>query len=155
MIRALLLCSVVLSAQTEPKLTIGGDVAQPLTLTRSDLAKMPRSSAVSGEREKVGYEGVLLYEILKRAGAPVDKQLGGKAIATYILAEARDGYQAVYSITEADPAIGDASILVADTAGGKPISDENGPFRVVVPSDKKAARSVRMLEKITVVRLRK
>jgi hypothetical protein len=72
-----------------------------------------------------------------------------------VLAEARDGYQVVYTLTELDPAFTSNKIIIADTADGKPLSETQGPFRLVVPQEKKPARSIRMLEKITVVRLRK
>jgi DMSO/TMAO reductase YedYZ molybdopterin-dependent catalytic subunit len=143
----------VLHAQN---LSIAGDVATPLTLAKTDLAKMPRTSATfNAEGTETTYEGVLLYDILKQAGAPLDKQLMGKALATYILAEARDGYQVLYSLAEIDPSFGANKIIVADTINGKPLFDYQGPFRLVVPGDKKGARSIRMLEKITIVRLRK
>src|SRR5580698_10580790 len=94
----------VLRAQN---LTIAGDVATPLTLTKADLAKMARTSATfNGEGAETTYEGVLLYDILKQAGAPLDKQLMGKALTTYILAEARDGYQVVYALADIDPSFG-------------------------------------------------
>jgi DMSO/TMAO reductase YedYZ molybdopterin-dependent catalytic subunit len=146
----------VLRAQN---LNIAGDVATPLTLTKADLAKMPRTSVtVKAEGEdgvESKYEGVLLYDILKQAGAPLDKQLMGKALASYILAEARDGYQVLYGLAEIDPSFGANKIIVADTVNGKPLFEYQGPFRLVVPGDKKGARSIRMLEKISVVRLRK
>jgi hypothetical protein len=136
--------------------TIGGDIPQPVTLTKMDLAKMPRTSVSWSEHgPAVSYEGVLLYEILKAAGAPLDKQLSGKALAAYVLAEAKDGYQVVFTLAEVDPAFTDDKILLADTANGQPLDDTHGPFRVVVPRDKKGARSIRMLEKLTIVRLRK
>lgn len=146
----------VLHAQN---LTFAGDVTNPVTITKADLAKMPRTSAtVKAEGEKGAentYEGALLYDILKEAGAPLDKQLTGKALASYILAEARDGYQVVYTLAELDPNFGANKIIIADTLNGKPLPENQGPFRLVVPGDKKGARSIRMLEKISVVRLRK
>jgi DMSO/TMAO reductase YedYZ molybdopterin-dependent catalytic subunit len=148
-----LLFSGILLAQS---VTIGGDIPQPVTLTKETLAKMPRISVSWSEHgPAVNYEGVSLYEILKAAGAPLDKQLSGKALAVYVLAEAKDGYQVVFTLPEVDPAFTDDKILLADTANGEPLDDTHGPFRVVVPHDKKGARSIRMLEKITVVRLRK
>jgi len=153
-----LVCFAPLYAQeVEAKLTIAGDVTNPLTLTKTDLAKMPRTSVtVKGEGdEETTYEGVLLYDVLKQAGAPLDKQLMGKALASYVLAEARDGYQVVYTLTELDPSFTSNKIIVADTVNGKPLFQYQGPLRLVVPGEKKAARSLRMLEKITVVRLRK
>jgi DMSO/TMAO reductase YedYZ molybdopterin-dependent catalytic subunit len=143
----------------EAKLIVAGDVSHPLTLTKEDLAKMPRTSVtVKGEGSdamETTYEGVLLYDVLKQAGAPLDKQLMGKALASYVLAEARDGYQVVYTLTELDPSFTSNKIIVADTIDGKPLFPYQGPLRLVVPGEKKGARSIRMLEKITVVRLRK
>lgn len=139
-------------------LTVSGDVPTPLTITKADLAQMPRTS-VSVKSEEDGtetkYEGVLLYDILKKAGAPLDKQLMGKSLASYIVAEAHDGYSVVYSLAEIDPNFGNTKMLVADTVNGKPLFAYQGPFRIVIPTDKKGARSVRMLEKISVVRLKK
>jgi hypothetical protein len=137
-------------------LIIGGDIPRPVTLAKQDLAKMPRASASWSEHgPAVSYEGVLLYEVLKAAGAPLDQQLSGKALASYVLAEAKDGYQVVFTLPELDPAFTDGKILLADTANGQPLDATHGPFRVVVAHDKKGARSIRMLEKLTVVRLRK
>lgn len=155
---ALVLFAPVYAQDADAKLTIAGDVSNPLTLTKADLAKLPRTSVSvknEGGDESPTYEGVLLYEILKQAGAPVGKQLMGKALATYVLAEARDGYQVLYALPEFDPSFTDNKIIVADTLNGKPLFEYQGPFRLVVPSEKKGARSIRMLEKITVVRLRK
>jgi len=154
---ALVLLAPLPGQDADAKLIVAGDVSTPLTLTKADLAKMPRTSvSVKGEGdEEATYEGVLLYEILKQAGAPLDKQLMGKALASYVLAEARDGYQVVYTLTELDPSFTSNKIIVADTVNGKPLFQYQGPLRLVVPGEKKGARSIRMLEKITVVRLRK
>jgi hypothetical protein len=138
-------------------LTIGGDVTTPLSLKAEDLAKMPRQTIVLPEADgsKTTYEGVALVEILKRAGAPVGKSLRGNALATYVLAKAHDGYQVVYSLAEIDPELTEGRFIVADKRDGKPLFGYQGPFRIVAGSDKAAARSVRMLEEIDVVRLRK
>ena len=79
----------------------------------------------------------------------------GRALTTYVLAEALDGYQVVFSIGELDPSFADNQILVADKANGKPLFGDDGAFRIVAPREKRAARSVRMLTKLEVVQLRK
>jgi DMSO/TMAO reductase YedYZ molybdopterin-dependent catalytic subunit len=155
---ALALFAPLYAQEVDAKLTVAGDVAVPLTFTKADLAAMPRTSVTvkgEGNDEETTYEGVLLYDILKKAGAPLDKQLMGKALASYVLAEARDGYQVLYTLTEIDPSFTSNKIIVADTVNGKPLFPYQGPLRLVVPGEKKGARSIRMLEKITVVRLRK
>ncbi len=138
-------------------LIVSGDVPSPFALTAGDIAKMPRATAVAPEKKggKTGYEGVLLREILKWAGAPLDKELRGKALATNVLANARDGCQVVFGLAEVAPEFANEPILVAGTRDGKPLPDSQGPFRLICPNDKEGARSVKMLEEIVVVRLRK
>lgn len=137
-------------------LSVGGDVSNPLTLTAGDLAKLPRRSVTFEEHDgsKATYEGVTLTDILKKAGAPSGSQLKGKTMASYVLATARDGYQVTFTLAELDPVIHDSTVIVADTRDGKPIPGSLGPLRIIAATDKKGARSVRMLEKLQVVVLK-
>jgi DMSO/TMAO reductase YedYZ molybdopterin-dependent catalytic subunit len=138
-------------------LVVSGDVATPLTLKAEDLAAMLREKASIPEQDgtEVEYEGVPLREVLKRAGAPLGGQLRGKALASYVLAKAHDGYQVVFALGEIDAQFGNEQIIVADKRDGKPLFGYQGPFRLVCPHDKAGARSVRMLETLEIVRLQK
>ena len=71
-------------------------------------------------------------------------------MTTYVIAEAEDGYKVVFALAELDSGITNSEILVADTVDGAPIDAKRGPFRLVVPHDKRPARWVRMLRSITV-----
>ena len=116
---------------------------------------MPRTTVAGDDHGKpVTSDGVLLYDVLLKAGAPLGSELSGKALASYVLASAKDGYQVVYTLTEVDPAFTGSRILIADAADGNPLPATQGPFRIVVPNEKKGARSLRMLERIEVIRLR-
>jgi DMSO/TMAO reductase YedYZ molybdopterin-dependent catalytic subunit len=155
----LLLGATLLPAQSVPdvKLVVTGDVAAPLTLNASDLAKMPREHvdlAVPGGAEST-YEGVALQEVLKKAGIGFGTQMRGKALSGYVLAEGSDGYAVVFSLGELDPDLGALHVIVADTRDGKPLAADQGPIRLVLPADKEGARSVRMLNKLEVLKLRK
>lgn len=144
--------------QTSPAtLTVSGDIPAPLTLKAEDLAAMPREKASIPDQDgtKIEYEGVPLREILKRAGAPLGGQLRGKALASYVLAKAHDGYQVVFTLGEIDSQFGNQQIIVADQRDGKPLFGYQGPFRLVCPHDKAGARSVRMLETLEFVKLQK
>jgi DMSO/TMAO reductase YedYZ molybdopterin-dependent catalytic subunit len=144
------------SAATQTTLAVGGDVPHPLSVTAADIKAMPRTTVtVSEEGRDVKYEGVLVGELLKRAEAPVGRDLTGQAVASYVLCKAKDGYQVVFSLPELDPAFTSNDIIVADTIDGKPLFDYQGPFRIVAPHDKRGARSIRMVQSIDVVRLRK
>ena len=137
-------------------LVIAGDVATPLTLTPAEFKALPRTRVEQKEDAKVTvYEGVLVGELLKRAGAPAGNDMRGNAVASYVVAAATDGYQVVFSLAELDPGFTSNDIIVADTVDGKPLFDYQGPFRIVAPKDKRGARSIRMLERLELVRLRK
>jgi DMSO/TMAO reductase YedYZ molybdopterin-dependent catalytic subunit len=152
----ILLAASAAFGQQAPSLTVSGAIKQPLTLTAADLAAMPRAKAVTDNSGiQTTYEGVWLSDILKKAGVPLGPGLRGAALAGYILASASDGYQVVFSIGELDPDMTSGQYLLADTANGKPLFGENGAFRLVIPTDKRGARSVRLLTKIEVVQLKK
>jgi len=124
-------------------------------LTVADLKKMPRQTLTvvnPHDRKTEKYEGVPLEEILRKAGVPQGDALRGPAMATYVLAEAADGYRVVFSLAELDPGIIDSEVMVADTMDGAPLGDKLGPFRLVAPHEKRPARWVRMLKSLTVVR---
>jgi hypothetical protein len=138
------------------RITVKVDQNPELTITEDELAKMPRHSVTVQEHGKpFEYEGVLLHDVLLKAGAPLGDKLRGKALSSYILATARDGYAVVYALTEVDTAFGDGDLLLADKTKGEPLPSTQGPFRIVAPHDKKPARSLRMLEHIEVVQLKK
>jgi DMSO/TMAO reductase YedYZ molybdopterin-dependent catalytic subunit len=140
----------------DAKLSIGGDVPQPLTVTAQEIKAMPRTTVtVRADGRDETYEGVLVGEILKLAGAPLGRDLTGAAVATYVVASAKDGYRVVFSLAELDPAFTASDIIVADTVDGKPLFDYQGPLRIVAPHDKRGARSIRMLQKIDVIRVPK
>lgn len=116
---------------------------------------MPRSKVKAQEHgNEATYEGVALTDLLQKAGAPMGSLLRGKAMASYVLVTAHDGYRVVFALPELDPAFSDAArqIILADTADGKPLSEKAGPVRIVVPQEKKGARWIRMVESIEVVK---
>ena len=151
---AVLFFSCLAIAQQTAKLSISGAGIHPLEVTRADLAKMPRLAVDvkdphSGQARH--YEGVRLSDLLNKTGVPLGDKLKGSALATYVLARATDGYAVVFSLAELDPAMNDNQIMVADTVGGKPLDDHEGPFRVVVPGEKRPARWIRMVTSFEVV----
>jgi DMSO/TMAO reductase YedYZ molybdopterin-dependent catalytic subunit len=153
---AFCLASVSVTAQSPSELRVTGD-ATALRITSADLAKMPRQVADAKQEDgtAVHYEGVLLREVLTRAAVPADKDLRGKTLTTYVLAKARDGYQIVFTLADLDSRYGGQPILIADRRNGQPLDEKQGPFRLVCPGDTEGARSVKMLEELEVVRLKK
>jgi DMSO/TMAO reductase YedYZ molybdopterin-dependent catalytic subunit len=162
MLRRLFLClafaiaSPVAAQRSAPTLAVTGAVSQPLTLTAADLATMPRATVTTTNNGiSTTYEGVWLSDVLKKAGVPFGAGMRGPALAEYVLASASDGYQVVFSLGEIDPDMTDGQFLLADKANGKALFGESGAFRLVVPKDKRGARSIRMLKELSVVQLKK
>jgi len=156
---ALFLCIAASNGLAQPpapaaELRIAGAVATPLTLTADDLKKMPRVSLSvvnPHNQKKETYEGVRVEDLLRKAGVPLGEQMRGPAMATYVVAEAEDGYRVVFSLAELDAGIVDSEIIVADAMDGAPLGEKIGPFRIVAPHEKRPARWIRMLKSLTVV----
>jgi DMSO/TMAO reductase YedYZ molybdopterin-dependent catalytic subunit len=139
-------------------LKIAGAVKTPLTLSISDLKAMPRKtvSVLNSHSNKTeAYEGVLVADLLAKAGVPHGEELSGPKLATYVLAEAADGYRVVFSLAELDPGFLDSGVLLADTMDGAPLAKGQGSFKLVALHEKRPARWVRMLKSLTVVELPK
>ena len=155
---SLLFSTVVYAAPdtaAAPVLAVTGAVSTPLSLTAEDLDKMPRTTApFTTDGVTSTYEGVLLYDILVKAGWSFGHGMTGKPMASYLIATAKDGYQVVFALPEIDPQFSGARVIIADKVNGAPLPAKEQPFRVVAPQDKMHARSIYSLVKLEVVRLR-
>ena len=138
-------------------LVVSGDIPTTVSFSEADLDKLPQLTADSQEEDGTvtKYSGVLLRDVLAKAGAPIGKALRGKSLASYILAKARDGYEVVFTPGELDQTFGNERVLVVYKRSGKPLFGYEGPYRILCPNDKAGARSLRMLETLEIVKLRK
>jgi hypothetical protein len=93
---------------------------------------------------------VLLSDALEAAKVTLGKDLKGSLLANFLLVEARDGYKVVFSLPEVDPSMTDGRVLLADRKDSKPLDTNEGPYRLVMPQEKKHARWVRQVRRITV-----
>ncbi len=153
---ALVAANSLPAQQTASSIAVTGAVAAPLTMTSADLAQLPRVTATTNSNGiETVYEGVLVSDVLKKAGVVFGGGMRGGALSSYVVASASDGYQVVFSLGELDPDMTDGQFILADKANGKAMFGENGAFRLVVPKDKRGARSVRMLVSLNVVQLKK
>jgi len=141
-------------ASAVAQVQVTGEVARPLTFSAEELAMLPRQTvkAKAHDGAESQYEGVALVEILAKAGVPFGKDLRGPAMLFYVVAEASDGYRAVFALPELDPAYSDRVILLADHRDGRPLSPREGPLQIVVPGEKKHARWVRQVIRLRVGR---
>ena len=93
--------------------------------------------------------GVWLRDLVAAAGLPVGDAVKGPALVIRVTAVAADGYRVGFSLGEIDAKLGKVPILVADACDGKPLLAADGPVRLVVEGEQRAARSIRQLVGLT------
>jgi len=154
--RAIFLILVLAGVQASGQVVLRINDVPAVTIAAADMAKLPRHTAVMEDHGKqISYEGALLSDVLAHGGLDFGKGLRGKQLSSYVAALASDGYEVVYALAEFDPTIVNSEIIVADKREGQPLGANEGPFRIVVPHDKRPTRSLRMLQEIDVVQLKK
>lgn len=125
-----------------------------LPVDAATLARLPVANATLAAHGKShACTGVWLADLAAAAGLPAGEALRGPALTTIIVAEAADGYRVAFSLAELDPKLGNHKVLVANACDGKALGEADGPLRLVVPGEVRAARSVRQIRALRVVAL--
>ena len=139
-------------SRAQTVLTVSGEVTKPLTLQAADLAAMPHVDVTAPERDgkEHRYAGIPLIELLKLAGATVGGDLKGRNLTKFVVVKAADNYEVVFALPELDPDFATRTVLLADRVDGETLASGVGPYRVVVPGEKKPARWVRNVTSIEI-----
>jgi len=126
---------------------LSGAVQAPRTLDLAALKSLPVTRVeLDGQR----HAGVSLWALLNaQGGLAIPASPRNTALGYYVVATGSDGYQAVFSLAELDPGIGERPVLVAYELDGAPL-DRSGMARLVVPGDKKRGRWVANLSGLEV-----
>ena len=124
------------------------DDAQSIDLAKLGDAREPVHAEAHGH--ELDCEGVLLTTLLQAQLGLSTEKLRGRALTGTVRVAARDDYAVVFSFGELDPTLGDTRVYVVDRCDGKPLSEEDGPVRLIVPGDKRPARWVRQVRSISV-----
>ena len=95
-------------------------------------------------------EGVALVDLLRKQGAMPDKPLHGTDLARVVIVEGSDGYRAAFSLGELDPTLGGRKVYLVDRCNDAALDANDGPLRLLVPDDSRAARGVRQVESLYV-----
>ncbi len=125
-----------------------------LAFTAEEFAALPHTElklpAVS-DKPAVTYSGVLMRDLLAKAGAPLGDKLRGAAHLTGVIVRSKDNYAVLYALAEFDENFSSRTIIVADQEDGQPLPPSSAPLRVVLPGDKRGARSARQVVSIEIV----
>lgn len=144
------------SAKTEETLLrVEVESGKLFELKAADLAKLPRREvkAKTHDGADATFAGVDLREVLKLAGVKLGEAGKKENLISYLSVEAADKYRAIFAMIELEPDFTDKIVLLADSREGKPLSDEEGKLRLVVPDEKKQARWVRQVVRLKIVKI--
>ena len=142
---------------------VSGIAGTSATLSVDDIDALPQHVVKAKDHgTAITFEGVLLSDVLSKVmtpsgevqliSGPAGVERRGTTTSYYVLATGTDGYQAVFAWAEVDPAFTDKAVYIVTKRDGKPLSDEQGPFRLVAPGEKKAGRWVRQVASLVIRR---
>jgi hypothetical protein len=142
--------SVALQGQ---QLIVQTDSGKQVVLSRADLESLPHVKVTASEHSPgpVNFEGVTLKSALEKAGVGFGESMKGRRLTNCLLVEAADGYRAIIALPELDPAFTDKQTLLVFLRDGKPLSEKEGPYRIVIPDEKRMARWVRQVTTLKIV----
>jgi hypothetical protein len=134
------------------QLTVQTPGGKPTLLTRADIEALPHSKVVTSvSGTPTTFDGVALEAVLEKAGVGFGTSLKGSRLESCLLVEAADGYRVVIALPELDPAFTDKPIVLAFLKDGKPLDEKEGPYRIVIPDEKRMARWVRQVTTLKIV----
>jgi len=149
---ALMMQAVVCASQ---QLTIQTEAGKQTLLARADIEALPHVKVTTGASGvSTTFDGVPLKAVLERGGVGFGETLRGKRLASCLLVEAADGYRVVIALPEIDAAFTDKQIVLAFLKDGKPLDDKDGPYRIVMPDEKRMARWVKQVTALKIVNVR-
>jgi hypothetical protein len=132
-------------------LTVKAPGGRSATVTDAQLRDLHRLTVAAGFGEHHSYAGAPLSDLLALVGAPSEVMLHGPALDQVVLITGSDKFYAVLSMAETSASFRGQPVIIADEEDGKPLDAKEGPYRLIIGGDLKAARAVRM---VTTIELR-
>jgi hypothetical protein len=136
-------------------LTVQTESGKQTVLTRADIEALEHVKVTTSTAGvSTTFEGVAVKALLEKAGVGFGESIKGKRMASCLLVEAADGYRVVLALPELDPAFTDKQVVLAFLKNGKPLDDKEGPYRIVIPDEKRMARWVRQVTALKIVEVK-
>jgi hypothetical protein len=141
----------VVRCQIPATLAVQGIGDTSATLSVSDLSKLPQQTVkVTDHGTPVTFQGVLLSDVVSKVSGPTGETFNKTVASYYLIAEAHDGYKAVFTWAEIDPTFTDRRVYVVTKREGNPLTAKDGPYELIVPGERRFSRWVRQLKLLRV-----
>jgi hypothetical protein len=141
------------------QLALSGKIADPGIVTPETLIALNKSTTetatyLSGASQTTDtYTGVSLWNRIQESGVLTDSSIKNDILRYAIVATGSDGYRAIISMGEIDPAFGNQQDLIAysDTGGQLGSGGPDGAWRLIVPGELAGGRYVSNLVSLQVI----
>lgn len=141
------------STPANTAVTVKGEDGKSQSFDVAALAKLPQHEVHAEAHGKaVTCQGPTLSDVLAQVGAPQGEALRGKALSLYAKVSGRDDYRVVFSLAELDTATHADVPILATRCNGATLDENEGPFRVIYPGEKRPARWIRQVDSIELLR---
>jgi hypothetical protein len=142
------------SPPVSPYFRVAGQVKTPKWFDVYALQLLPPVNQnvtffAAGKVETDTFTGALLWDLLQSVGIITNPSIKNDILRKIIIVTGTDGYVAVFTAGEIDPAFGGNQILVAYAVNGQPLGSL-GPAQIVAPGDKAGGRFVHNIATIIV-----
>ena len=125
------------------------------TIAPADFAQLPQQTVKATSHDKESeFSGASLIDLLKSCGVEFGEKLKGKRAPLSPFWTPPTATAIVISLLEIDPATTDKVAIVANRRDGQPLSAKEGPYRLVLPGEKREIRWIRNLQSIHIVNLK-
>lgn len=146
-----LLLGAALRLQSQ-QLTVQTETGKAVVLARADIEALPHIKVTTSDHgASATFEGVALKAVLEKAGVSFGETMKGTRLALCLLVEAADSYRVVIALPEVDPAFTAKQVILAFLRDDKPLGEKEGPYRIVIPDEKRMARWVRQVTALKIV----
>ena len=147
-----LLVALTSTAATAQTLKVGLPDGHSVTLAREELRRLARDTVPYAGHAKTPtqYIAVSVQSLLRHVGVMVDSVRGPRT-TWVVIATATDSFRTTFSLGELAESLGPtrAWLAIGTTAGELPVAE--GPYRLVIPTDKRPSRGARMVVALDVV----
>ena len=141
-------------AQKHTSLEIRGDVQKPRAWTVEDVKKhfaeetRTVKSTIGRENQETTSIGIPLISLLRNADLKLSETPKHHDFTFFVIVEAYDGYRAYFTFAELASGDKENPVLLAWEENGKPIPDNEAPFRLRGTS---STRSIFGITRITLI----
>ena len=139
------------TSPAQPVLTVEGLNGTSVVISADDLAKLPQQTIKTSDHgNRVSFEGVLLQGSAGEGGTSHRREVPQNSRVVLHACRGQGRVSSRVRWAELDSSSIDKLVYVVTKQDGKPLAEKDGPFRLVIPGEKRGARWVRQVTSLKI-----